>query len=223
MTPYYQDDAVTIYHGDALELFDSLHASCVITDPPFFMPATHYSSRISWQRSWGDTSILSGWWKQIVNGCLTAGAEWLATFCDGESYPVFYPALYGSFRKVDCLVWDKGRIGMGRPFRRTHELIAIAQGESATWHGGGGFSDIIRATPVPSGERLHPVDKPVALLGSLITGLAGAGDVVLDPFMGGGSTLLAARNAGRHAIGIEVEERYCEIAAKRLAQEVLAP
>jgi DNA modification methylase len=67
----------------------------------------------------------------------------------------------------------------------------------------------------------HPTEKPVMLLRQLIEASSLHGDVVLDPFLGSGSTVVAARTEGRRAVGIEIEERYCEIAAKRLAQEVL--
>jgi site-specific DNA-methyltransferase (adenine-specific) len=68
---------------------------------------------------------------------------------------------------------------------------------------------------------VHPVDKPVSLLSRLIAPITEPDGVVLDPFMGGGSTLVAAKSIGRRAVGFETEERYCEIAAKRCAQEVL--
>ncbi len=84
-----------------------------------------------------------------------------------------------------------------------------------------GQSDIIRCAPIPPELRKHPVDKPQELLDALIATALPSGCSVLDPFMGGGSTLDAARRSQRKAIGIEIEERYCEIAAKRLAQEVL--
>lgn len=70
-------------------------------------------------------------------------------------------------------------------------------------------------------RRVHPTQKPVALMEWIIVRATKQGDLVLDPYMGSGPVLQAAKNLGRKAIGIEVEERYCEVAAKRLAQEVL--
>jgi site-specific DNA-methyltransferase (adenine-specific) len=71
-------------------------------------------------------------------------------------------------------------------------------------------------------DPVHPTVKPTDLLAILLGYSTLAGEVVLDPFMGSGTTLVAAKNLGRKAIGIEIEERYCEIAAKRCSQEVLA-
>jgi site-specific DNA-methyltransferase (adenine-specific) len=224
MTPYYADSLVTIYHGDALDLMADLpKIDLVLTDPPFFMPAQHYASRTEWQRSWGDTAILGRWWAGVLDAALPRlnRTGHFLTFCDDESYPVFYPEFYRRFDQINALVWDKGAIGMGSPWRHTHELIIAARWSSSEWHGGGGQSDVLRVKTLPTSERHHPVDKPTALLRMLIGAMAAPDGVVLDPFLGGGSTLVAAKESGRHAIGIEIEERYCEIAAQRCSQEVL--
>jgi DNA modification methylase len=82
-------------------------------------------------------------------------------------------------------------------------------------------ADIFAVPPTAPTSRAHPVDKPVGLLAHLIEPVVPPGGLVLDPFMGGGSTILAARGLGRRAVGIESEERYCEVAANRLRQDVL--
>jgi len=80
-------------------------------------------------------------------------------------------------------------------------------------------SDVIRVPGVASGNLLHPNEKPTGVITPLIAAHVGN---IIDPFMGSGTTLRAAKDLGRKAIGIEIEERYCEIAAKRMAQEVFA-
>jgi site-specific DNA-methyltransferase (adenine-specific) len=220
--PYYEDDACAIYHGDCRDVLPTLErVALVLTDPPFFMPAQHYSSRSDWAKSWGDTTVLGSWWAATLDALPVSPDGSVVTFCDGESYPVFYPEFYRRFPAVRSLVWDKGAIGMGQPWRHQFELLIVGRYAKSKWFGGGGQADIIRCSSVPSESRLHPVDKPSALLGELIRPLTAPGDVVLDPFLGGGSTLYAAKSNGRRAIGIEIEERYCEIAARRLSQEVL--
>jgi site-specific DNA-methyltransferase (adenine-specific) len=222
--PYYHDGGVTIYHGDALELAAALPAADVlILDPPFFMPVHHYAARAEWSNAWGDTAMLRRWWAEVLDRfrprLRPTGSAFV--FCDDESYAVFYPECYTRFRDVSALVWNKDRIGMGSPWRHSYEFILHGRQVAAKWRGASAEPDVLTFAPVASAERDHPVSKPQALLSKLIRVVTDGGDLVLDPFMGGGSTLDAARSLGRRAIGIEIEERYCEIAARRLAQQVL--
>lgn len=227
MTPYYDDGQCVIYHGDLRDVLPSLanrSVQAVVTDPPFFMPADHFQSRVKWQRSWGDVSVLGTFWRSVLDATVPAlkPTGHMLTFCNGDSYPVFYPEMYRRFDKLKCLVWDKGHVGLGRIWRHQHELIIAGRWRESTFDIRGRlYADIIAAAATPSADRQHPVEKPTSLLVPLIEPITDAVDVVLDPFMGGGSTLRAAKDLGRRAIGIEIEERYCEIAAKRLAQGVL--
>lgn len=225
--PFYQDDSVALYHGEARDILPTLPPGSVdllLTDPPFFMPADHHAVRSKWQRAWSDTSILAAFWGATLDLAIPKmkRSSHVLTFCDGASYPVFYPETYRRFDSLVCLVWDKQAIGMGRVWRRRHELILAARWESAEFaESGGSRADVLQAKVTPSSDRLHPVEKPDALLRQLIEPTTKAGDMVLDPFAGSGSTLTAAKALGRRAIGIEAEERYCQVIAERCAQEVL--
>ena len=127
------------------------------------------------------------------------------------------------------VIWDKGPMGMGHHYRRSYEtvLVAVVPGASVKWYADSkDVENIIRPGDygirkiIPSAEQ-HPTIKPVQLPAHFIGLHTQRGEIVLDPFMGSGTTLVAAKNLGRRAIGIEIEERYCEIAARRLSQEVL--
>lgn len=221
--PYYRDERVTLYHGDCRDVLPVLKRDSidvVLTDPPFFMPATHYQSRNTVQRSWGDTSILAMFWATVLDHLLPTlrHSGHLLAFCNGDSYPVFYPETYRRFDAVRSLVWDKGRIGMGSPWRNQHELVIAARWEGAYRNEERGCPDVIHCAPVPTEQRKHPVDKPLSLLSAVIKPVAPAKAVLLDPFAGGGSTLDTAVAAGHTAIGIETEEQYCEAIARRFDQ-----
>jgi DNA modification methylase len=125
------------------------------------------------------------------------------------------PARSTSVTAANMLVWDKLAMGMGMPWRNQHELIVYGKRRPAAIVDGK-LGNVLR---VPrSGNKFHPTEKPVDLFRCLI-GNSPTGDV-LDPFMGSGTTLRAAKDTGRQAIGIELSEAYCEVAAKRLCQEV---
>jgi site-specific DNA-methyltransferase (adenine-specific) len=225
--PYYQDDAVVIYHADCrdiLPLIPDKSIDLVLTDPPFFMPAMHYQSRIRWQRSWGDVSILGIFWAAIIDSILPHLKETghFITFCNRDSYPVFYPEMYRHFQSIVDLVWDKEIVGLGKVWRHQHELILASRWDTSVFYENHTLrSDIIKVKATPSKDRDHPVEKPIQVFIPLIEPTTKIGDIVLEPFMGSGTTLEACKELGRKCIGIEIEEKYCEIAANRCRQTVM--
>lgn len=206
----------TLYHGDCLEILPTLDkVDAVVTDPPFFTPAVHYQSRVKHSRSWGDMSILESWWGSVsAELARLCPLGHVFVFCNGDSYPAFYKAMFPNWEKLKCMVWDKGHVGLGRIFRNQHELIiwARSQGHYVT-DDGKLRADVLTAKATPSSDREHPVQKPVHLLQQLIEPTAGA---VLDPFMGSGTTGEAAVAVGRKFIGIEIERKYFDIACERI-------
>ena len=210
MQPYYSDDLVTIYHGDCLEAPLAMMGDVLVTDPPYGI--AHESGFAS---SWTGTAIAN-------DGSLDARDAVLKVWAPG---PAIVFGTWKRPRPTDTravLVWDKGPAsGMGDlsfPWRLSHEEVYVI---------GDGFvgrrdESVIKGFTIVTWEsqgRAHPNAKPVPLMRYLI-GRCPPGDI-LDPFMGSGTTLVAAKEAGRKAIGIELEERYCEVAATRCSQEVL--
>lgn len=202
MKPYYQDGAVTIYHGDCREILPGVVADVLVTDPPY---GTAYTSGWCDRTIAGDDStatrdaILSKWSKPAL-----VFGRWSCLKPEGVRV---------------CLTWDKGDWpGMGDislPWGPSTEEIYVIGSGFIGKRGG----TVIRCDRLVGNTR-HPNEKPVALLQRLLMWCRSEW-IVLDPFMGSGTTLRAAKDLGRKAIGIEIEERYCEIAAKRCAQEVL--
>jgi site-specific DNA-methyltransferase (adenine-specific) len=236
MTPYYQDDAVTIYHGDCREILPTLGpVDTVVTDPPYAS-----GSRTEAGKNSSGSMVRGQRWaaKPIENDQMTTiGFVWLLGFVSSEwrrMLPLGGSALVfidwrqwfnlvgvlesSNLRLNQMVVWDKKTMGLGNGFRAQHELIAhVSNGTPSVNNKGTG--NVLRFAR--DGNADHPSPKPVPLIERLIDTVAAPGAVVLDSFAGAGSTLVAAKNLGRKAIGIEIEERYCEIAAKRMAQEVL--
>lgn len=215
--PYYQDESVTLYHGDCREILPAAiglePAVVFITDPPYGIA---YASN--------QTGKFKG--QAVANDDDTTLRDWVLSL---GTYPA---AVFGSWKRPrptgtrTVLVWDKGEgVGMGDlslPWRPNWEEVYVI-GDGWTGHRG---SAVIRDTSVVSwtgdgrgARRLHPNEKPLPLLRGIIA--KAPPGVVFDPFAGSGTTLRAAKDLGRRAVGIELEERYCEVAARRCAQDVL--
>lgn len=221
MSLYYQDDYVTLYHGDCLDDHQEwLAADVLITDPPYGTQFTKANPRGGYGRR-----------KKETPGGFTVAGDMSTAVRDEalKRWGTKAAAVFGSPRMPeppgiwgDRLVWDKVEPGMnGGPFRYTHEMIFLA-GEGWRARGVSNYSVLRfpRSDGMGNEERSqHAHRKPVGLMQSLISAFPDG--VVSDPFAGSGSTLVAAKALGRKVIGVEVEERYCEIAAKRLSQGVL--
>jgi len=222
--PYYQDDQVTLYHGDCLEMPEWLDADVLVTDPPY---------GINWQASKGWTNSTGGGGHRSTGQATsiqqdkdtTARDRALALWGDKPAAifgDLLKPAPVGT-RQV-CVYakpFDAGIRGATGGFRRDAEAVFLA----GRWPIGiGGRTSILSTHGYVAGPRGvstragHPHAKPLDVMEQLIAATDG---VVADPFAGSGSTLVAARNLGRKAIGVELEERYCEIIAKRLDQMCL--
>jgi site-specific DNA-methyltransferase (adenine-specific) len=213
-TPYYSDDLVTLYHGDCREVTAWLEADVLVTDPPYGIA---YKSGTNRDRR-----------NSKLGRAIAADDTTLARDAVLRMWGTGPAVLFGRWdvaRPVLTrarLIWDKGNsAGMGdlsMPWGRSEEEIYIL---------GDGFvgkrePNVIRVQMLMSADRErpdHPTPKPVGLMERLLEKCPPG--AIADPFAGSGSTLLAAKNLGRRAIGVEIDERYCEIAARRLAQDTL--
>lgn len=224
MTPYYADSRCVIYHGRAETVLPTIRAEVqlIVTDPPY--------KRYLSNRGHDHTAIDDNHDIAVV---LNAACKHLDR--GRHAYIFGAPDLTGTplTAKVE-LIWDKGIVGMGdltQPWGVSHEPITFAVYEPSAANRAKGYGRLaarVRKGSVLRSQRLngaattrHPTEKPVDVLRELIESSSCIGELVLDPYMGSGSTLEAASVEGRRAIGVEMNERYCEIAAKRLAQNVL--
>ena len=219
--PFYEDKHAVLYHGDCREILPELSSvDLVVADPPYTI-GMRSSKKME---GWGDLMNGSIFYEFLLKEFLRLtlnrqGAVWM--FNSWRGFPILSKASYGVEWPIESLlVWDKEWIGPGgqKGLRPSYELIALfCQPE---------FRITNRSLPdiwqckigsyKPSG---HPAEKPLALLVRLIT--ESSAGTILDPFAGSGTTLVAAKSLGQKSIGIEIEERYCEMTASRLSQESL--
>jgi len=221
-TPYYSDDAVIIYHADCRDILPELpKVDLVLTDPPYGINTkSDGDGKIS---PWADYCNASLFYETWIGACRErlneTGALW--TFLNWRSIVTFQKAACDLQWPIESLlVWDKKWIGPGGPngLRPSYELVALFRREAFSIRDRG-IPDIRRSQWSAIKPNDHPAEKPIDLV-RWIAEISG-GETILDPFMGSGTTLRAAKDLGRKAIGIEIEERYCEIAAKRMRQAVL--
>jgi hypothetical protein len=198
VTPYYQDDAVTIYHGDCREWMPD--ADALFADPPYG------ADKAEW-----DSAFPTEWLSMIPASVAVAAVT------PGQRNVLSMPRIIGDLRyrwmlaPVIANATVRGDLGFGNWIPT---LLYAREGVSLYGPRQDTASIAIRGA-MPD----HPSPKPIGVMRWVLGCIPG--DVILDPFMGSGTTLRAAKDIGRRAIGIEIEERYCEIAANRCRQEVL--
>jgi site-specific DNA-methyltransferase (adenine-specific) len=232
LKPYYADGAVTLYHGDCRDVLPALPqgrsgADLLLTDPPY---GHGYHGRSSWAQA--GTAALGG--VPGDDGSLDVGAclaVALRALRPQRHVYVFGPDRFAGLPVAGTaeLIWDKGIPGLtgaATAWAPSHERIGFGVYVPSTVNRGQGRGALAarlrRGTvlrvdrPHASGVKYHPTEKPVALIRDLIESSSCRGETVLDPFAGSGSTGVAAVMEGRRAVLIELEERYCEVAADRL-------
>ena len=219
MRPYYEDDAVTIYHGDCREILPTLdRADLVLTDPPYGIDGPMGTLQASAQVAINYTTqfrddesnlrrvvvpAIQGLIERTPAVILTPGNRHFASYPQPQSFGAFYyPSTVSvqTFGNLDAQpIFYYGKNPRGERFGVVLSWLVTEKAE----------------------EFGHPCTKPIRMWKRLLASVSLPGMSVLDPFMGSGTTLRAAKDLGRKAIGIEIEERYCEIAAQRMSQMVL--
>lgn len=215
MKPYYQDDYCTVYHGDCREMLPELpKVDLVLTDPPY---GINYQSNMRFKQmeKIKNDNIVFIEWIKLLN------CNVFVCFCRWDMMNLWKNKIDEFLKIRGCLVWHKACGGLGdlkRSFLVDYEMILYATRDDFIIPGKrcGSIWKCLIDSP---GSYEHPTQKPIGIMNLILERFGG--ETILDPFMGSGTTLRAAKDLQRKAIGIEIEEKYCEIAARRLEQEVL--
>lgn len=235
MTPYYEHEGITIWHADCRDVLPTLvpgSVDLVLTDPPYGIGyASAWRTRMDGAPrqhapSFGEDEFDASWIPDAYR-LLRTDRYWYL-FTRWDVIDRWRAALEGvGLRICQRLVWDKCHWKMGdlRHYgSQTEDILLLRKGIPSMFQDGNGRrGNLFRYSSafLPEGQFDHPTQKPESLVRRFIVDGSKSGQVALDPFMGSGTTLRAAKDLGRRAIGIETVEAYCEIAARRLQQAAM--
>jgi len=221
MKAYYQDKWVTIYHGDCREILPQLDVKVdlVLTDPPYGINYQSNYRSVKFARLAGDDKLSFEWLRKATlteNGSFYVFANEVSLDDTRQSIRQI------GFNTLRLLVWDKGSTTAGNldDYASRCEFIVYSKRKYAKLRGSRD-SNLISIPRVHPTVLQHPTEKPEMLISYLIMKSTDYEETILDPFLGSGTTCFCAKKLNRYSIGIEIEERYCEIAAKRCCQEVM--
>ena len=200
--------------------------TAVVTDPPYIIGSVSAGNMASKSGGWADmmnsAMWFTAWYREVDRVLHRRGSFW--TFCNWRSLPVVMrSALDARLPITSVAVWDKEWIGPGgsQGLRPSYEMFVLLAQEGFAVSDRG-VPDVFRHKVGSYKEFGHPAEKPPGLFRRILeTANVPRGELVVDPFLGSGTTAIAARALGLRCIGIEAEERWCELAASRLTQATL--
>lgn len=212
-SPYYDEDGITIYHGDCREILPHLpKVDLVLTDPPYGIGEARGKNKTRVQLAEPKDYGVASWDDSPPPRWLF---DWLM---DISRHQIIFGGNYFGLPSSSCwLVWDKDNTGDFADCELAWTNLKKAV-RRLRWRWNGMLQENMANKEI----REHPTQKPLEVMKWAMSHALEDCNLILDPFMGSGTTLRAAKDLGRKAIGIEIEEKYCEIAVKRLAQGVLA-
>ena len=214
--PYYQDEFCTIYNADCRDVLPQLEpVDLVLTDPPYGIGLPKSKKKYGERRDLSRKATADNWDDAIPS------QQCFKQIFSVSSNQIVFGANYfwEYFRSSPCyIVWDKRGNLPAVPFADTEFAWTSFQKMSKKY-------TVINHGFVSDAQELreHPTQKPLKLFKAILTDFAKANETILDPFMGSGTTLVAAKALGLKAIGIEIERKYCDIAVERLRQNSLIP
>lgn len=235
--PFYDEDGITIYNADCMDVLPFINADCVVTDPPYLTSNSGVPIGTTGDSGGGVATV----YKQSRSVEMPWGysLDWIDAVKNAKHWFVYanYKMLGGLCSRLEpqtVFVWRKSNApNMTRPVPRLDCEFVVWSRTGGTCDRMGEFKSMVVDVPMPqagcmaterliergSGKALHPCQKPLAIVRPFVSRVNV--ELIVDPFMGTGTTLLAAKLEGRKAVGIEISEKYCEAAVERLRQKVL--
>lgn len=215
--PYYSEPNITIYNGDCLEVMKELpdkSIDLVLTDPPYGINENNGKNMSRVKKAIPTNFGFYDWDKEKINPIYFTEIKRLSKnqVIFGGNY---YCAVLGN---TNCfIVWDK--LNGNNDFADCE--LAWTSFDSAVRKFNYRWSGMLQGNMKNKEVRVHPTQKPLPLITWILTNYSNEGDTILDPFLGSGTTARACKDLGRKCIGMEISKKYCDIAIKRLGQEVL--
>jgi site-specific DNA-methyltransferase (adenine-specific) len=233
MKPYYEEPGIRLYHGDCREILPELAGESfdlILTDPPYGIEdgAAFVRQNCEVVERWdgeGHNRLVADWRSSAAS--LLAASGYFVEFHNGDYDAT--EAVRQAHSREGLVPWRRFALVKAAPpptprptLASGFELAMISYLPPRVWHGGGYHLDRwIGLTPNRLGRAEHPTEKPLAAIEQLMGALSAGGARVLDPFVGSGTALVAAKRFRREAVGIELNERWCELAVERLRRTSL--
>jgi len=221
---------IVLYNNKCEDVFPSLpneSVDLIFTDPPYNC-VTNWKTKVGYKSNriidaeWfandnlSDTDFTELMKKSFVEfyrvlrkdrgGCV---------FCDYKSFPIFYQELpLANLDVRTVLIWDKVNFGLGQNWRNQFEMVIVFSKGNMPFYAKKDTGNVLRYPRIPN-NLLHPAQKPISLCNDIIQKLTKENDIVLDPFMGSGSTILSCMELKRKSIGIEMVDKYFNVAKDR--------
>lgn len=231
--PYCKSDDVVLFNADCLKVmrqFKNDSFDLIVTDVPYNTGMNQKSSKNSkWLKNFFNDSYTEDGYQKLVD---ESSKEMFRVLKEDKNLYLFinwkeYPRWFFSLKKVGfnikaCIVWDKVIHGLGSQYKYTHEFIIFASKGKGSIKKPSELSkyykDIWRIQRMNFKDKKHATQKPLRLIELPVKHSTCENDIVLDPFMGSGTTLVAAKKLGRKVVGIELNKEYCDIAVKRIKE-----
>lgn len=209
-----------IYNEDCLEgmkLIPDNTVDLVVTEPPYCIGTTSNGKKGSWIDNNLIRPFFDAYFRELKRVCKEKSELYINT--DWRTYPFLYPIMQKYFNIKNLIVWDYEWIKAGSHYRFSHEFIIYAIQGDVKRRFSASERDVWRIRPINfTSKKLHNAQKPLDLVQKMIVNSSNEGDIILDTFIGSGTTAVACMNTNRNYIGFELDKEYYDLSIKRIKE-----